>query len=161
MFYDDVAEKTRTKAMAAMLKQTAIRLDIHNTGNVTFDSIYQRHNIDTFMMGDRSLDPFGSRYLSKVYGSKSLDNVSSTGSAALDKEIQDMSRTVDLDRHTARATRSNAGNSPSTASSRSSAARPSTPSRRSSPTSARVSSPPRSRRPSAGPSDHQRPSAGC
>lgn len=103
MLAGDVMEKAQANATAAMLKPVGIHLTIRKADNTTFEKVLVKHEFDLFVMGDRSLDPYGSQSLARTYGLNGTGNYSGTGSAALDAQIAAVSEGTDLTEQVARA----------------------------------------------------------
>ncbi|MFI2204322.1 ABC transporter family substrate-binding protein [Streptomyces sp. NPDC020192] len=98
---DDPLGKATAGAFAAMLKRAGIRLVIHKADDADFSSILSERKFDLFVSGNRSMDPFGARYLCDFYCSDRASNITGSGTPALDKEIRATADIADLDRQIA------------------------------------------------------------
>ena len=85
---DDPLDKATANAFAAQLKQIGVKVTIKPTSENDFDSVVTGRKFDLFLVGNRSLDPFGAQYLDSFYGSQSNDNLTGVGTAALDAKIK-------------------------------------------------------------------------
>ncbi|WP_177235433.1 ABC transporter family substrate-binding protein [Streptomyces sp. MUSC 14] len=95
---DDPLGKATAGALAAMLKQAGIRLVIDKADEADFAGILSGRKFDLFLSGNRSMDPFGARYLCDFYCSDRDSNITGAGTPALDKEIRATGRIADRDR---------------------------------------------------------------
>ncbi|OIK04262.1 ABC transporter substrate-binding protein [Streptomyces monashensis] len=95
---DDPLGKATAGALAAMLKQAGIRLVIDKADEADFAGILSGRKFDLFVSGNRSMDPFGARYLCDFYCSDRDSNITGAGTPALDKEIRATGRIADRDR---------------------------------------------------------------
>ncbi|MET9148140.1 ABC transporter family substrate-binding protein [Streptomyces sp. NPDC004042] len=93
---DDALGKATAGAFAAMLKTVGVRLDIKKADESEFSSILSDRKFDLFLSGNRSMDPFGARYLCDFYCSDRDSNLTGAGSPALDKEIRSVAQVADL-----------------------------------------------------------------
>ncbi|GHE14062.1 ABC transporter family substrate-binding protein [Streptomyces alanosinicus] len=93
---DDPLDKATAGAFAAMLKSVGIRLDINKADEADFSKILSDRKFDLFLSGNRSMDPFGARYLCDFYCSDRDSNITGAGSPALDTEIRATSKIADL-----------------------------------------------------------------
>nr|WP_187279191.1 ABC transporter family substrate-binding protein [Streptomyces lavendulae] len=93
---DDPLDKATAGAFAAMLKPVGIRLDIRKADESDFSKILSDRTFDLFLSGNRSMDPFGARYLCDFYCSDRSSNLTGAGTPALDKEIRATTRIADL-----------------------------------------------------------------
>ncbi|MEU6819401.1 ABC transporter family substrate-binding protein [Streptomyces atriruber] len=100
---DDPLGKATAGGLAAMLKPVGVRLVIKKADDADFSSILSERKFDLFLSGNRSMDPFGSRYLCEIYCSDRESNLTAAGSPALDKEIRATADIADLDEQTAAA----------------------------------------------------------
>lgn len=85
---DDPLDKAIGNAFAAQLKQIGVKLTIKPTSENDFDSVVTGRKFDLFLVGNRSLDPFGAQYLISFYGSQSNDNLTGVGTPELDAKIK-------------------------------------------------------------------------
>jgi len=100
---EDPLSKATANALAAQLKPIGVKLDIKSVSDNDFDSITSGRKFDLFLAGDRSLDPFGARYLDGFYGSTNNDNLTGIGTPALDQEIKAAAEITDPDQQIAKA----------------------------------------------------------
>ena len=99
----DPLDKAVANAIAAQLKKIGVKIDIKPTSENDFDSVVSGRKFDLFLVGNRSLDPFGAQYLDNFYGSKSTENLTGVGNAALDAEIKAAANIADPTAQIARA----------------------------------------------------------
>jgi peptide/nickel transport system substrate-binding protein len=99
----DPLDKAVANAIAAQLKKIGVKIDIKPTSENDFDSVTSGRKFDMFLVGNRSLDPFGAQYLDTFYGSKNPANLTGVGNAALDAEIKAAANIADPDAQIARA----------------------------------------------------------
>ncbi|WKE68345.1 ABC transporter family substrate-binding protein [Streptomyces sp. WP-1] len=100
---DAPLDKATAGAFAAMLKPVGIRLDIQKADESDFSEILSERKFDLFLSGNRSMDPFGARYLCDFYCSDRDSNITGAGTPALDKEIRATTEIADLDKQAAAA----------------------------------------------------------
>ncbi|QLJ03633.1 ABC transporter family substrate-binding protein [Streptomyces sp. NEAU-sy36] len=100
---DDPLDKATAGALAAMLKPVGIRLDIRKADEADFSKILSDRKFDLFLSGNRSMDPFGARYLCDFYCSDRDSNITGAGSPALDREIRATGEIADLGKQAAAA----------------------------------------------------------
>ncbi|WP_436535713.1 ABC transporter family substrate-binding protein [Actinoplanes sp. HUAS TT8] len=100
---DDPLEKATANAFAAQLKTLGVQVDIKSVSENDFDSIVSGRKFDLFLAGNRSLDPFGARYLDSFYGSTSNENLTGSGTPELDQKIKDAAGIADPDTQIAKA----------------------------------------------------------
>ncbi|MEV5976679.1 ABC transporter family substrate-binding protein [Streptomyces sp. NPDC052114] len=100
---DDPLDKATAGAFAAMLKPVGIRLNIKKADEADFSSILSERKFDLFLSGNRSMDPYGARYLCEMYCSDRDSNLTGAGSPELDKEIRATADIADLDKQAAAA----------------------------------------------------------
>ncbi|MFF2523714.1 ABC transporter family substrate-binding protein [Streptomyces liangshanensis] len=93
---DDPLSKAKAGAFAAMLKPVGIHLVIKKADEADFSKILSDRRFDLFLSGNRSLDPFGARYLCDFYCSDRDSNLTGAGTPALDKEIRATTGIADL-----------------------------------------------------------------
>ncbi|MGI8667323.1 MAG: ABC transporter family substrate-binding protein [Jatrophihabitans sp.] len=99
----DPLDKAVANAIAAQLKKIGVKIDIKPTSENDFDSVVSGRKFDLFLVGNRSLDPFGAQYLDNFYGSKSTENLTGVGDATLDTEIKAAANIADPTAQIARA----------------------------------------------------------
>jgi peptide/nickel transport system substrate-binding protein len=85
---DDPLDKAQANAFAAQLKQIGVLLTVKPTSENDFDAVVTGRKFDIFLVGNRSLDPFGAQYLDGFYGSQSKDNLTGVGTPELDAKIK-------------------------------------------------------------------------
>ncbi|MEW2274690.1 ABC transporter family substrate-binding protein [Streptomyces griseofuscus] len=100
---DNPLDKATAGAFAAMLKSVGIRLDIRKADESDFSKILSDRKFDLFLSGNRSMDPFGARYLCDFYCSDRDSNITGAGTPALDKKIRATTKIADLDQQAAAA----------------------------------------------------------
>ncbi|MET8454074.1 ABC transporter family substrate-binding protein [Streptomyces sp. NPDC005209] len=100
---DDPLDKATAGAFAAMLKSVGIRLDIKKADEADFSKILSDRKFDLFLSGNRSMDPFGARYLCDFYCSDRVSNITGAGSPALDTQIRATTKIADLGKQAAAA----------------------------------------------------------
>ncbi|MEU3027851.1 ABC transporter family substrate-binding protein [Streptomyces incarnatus] len=100
---DAPLDKATAGAFAAMLKPVGIRLDIQKADESDFSKILSERKFDLFLSGNRSMDPFGARYLCDFYCSDRDSNITGAGTPALDKEIRATTEIADLGKQAAAA----------------------------------------------------------
>ncbi|MGW7411766.1 ABC transporter family substrate-binding protein, partial [Streptomyces sp. NPDC054863] len=93
---DDPLEKATAGALTAMLKPIGVQLTIKKADVADFSSILSERKFDIFLSGNRSMDPFGARYLCEIYCSDRDSNLTGAGSPELDKEIRATADIADL-----------------------------------------------------------------
>ncbi|MEW2164888.1 ABC transporter family substrate-binding protein [Streptomyces sp. NPDC007084] len=93
---DDPLDKATAGAFAAMLKPVGVRLVIKKADEADFSSILSERKFDLFLSGNRSMDPFGARYLCDFYCSDRDSNITGAGSPELDKKIRATTNIADL-----------------------------------------------------------------
>ncbi|WP_371656457.1 MULTISPECIES: ABC transporter family substrate-binding protein [unclassified Streptomyces] len=94
---DDPLAKATAGAFAAMLKPAGVHLVIKKADDADFSKILSERRFDLFVSGNRSMDPFGARYLCDFYCSDRDSNITGSGTPALDKEIRAATQIADLD----------------------------------------------------------------
>ncbi|MGW2225033.1 ABC transporter family substrate-binding protein [Streptomyces formicae] len=97
---DDALGKATAGALAAMLKPVGVRLVIKKGDDADFSNIINERKFDLFLSGNRSMDPFGVRYLCETYCSDRESNITGAGSPALDKKIRATTEIADLGQQT-------------------------------------------------------------
>ena len=100
---DDPLGKATASAVAAQLKPIGVKVDIKTVSENDFDSVVGGRKFDLFLAGNRSLDPFGARYLDAFYGSTSNENITGAGTPALDQKIKAAAEIADPDQQMAKA----------------------------------------------------------
>ncbi|MGQ4513407.1 ABC transporter substrate-binding protein [Streptomyces sp. DW26H14] len=95
---DNPLAKATAGAFAAMLKPVGIKLDIRKADEADFSKILSDRTFDLFVSGNRSMDPFGARYLCDFYCSDRDSNITGAGTPALDKQIRATTQIADLGR---------------------------------------------------------------
>ncbi|WEV29214.1 ABC transporter family substrate-binding protein [Streptomyces sp. 71268] len=102
---DGPLDKATAGALTAMLKPIGVRLTIEKADDADFANILNERKFDLILSGNRSMDPFGTRYLCDTYCSHRDSNLTGAGSPALDKEIRATANIADLDKQTAEVNR--------------------------------------------------------
>ncbi|TDQ00255.1 ABC transporter family substrate-binding protein [Labedaea rhizosphaerae] len=92
---DDPLDKATAGAVAKQLAPIGIKVTARPTSEQEFDSVVSGRKFDLFLAGNRSLDPFGARYLDGFYGSTSNENLTGVGTPELDQEIKDAANIAD------------------------------------------------------------------
>ncbi|MFF7362055.1 ABC transporter substrate-binding protein [Streptomyces sp. NPDC008125] len=98
---DDPLDKALAGAFTAMLKPVGISLVVKKADEADFAGILSDRKFDLFLSGNRSMDPFGARYLCDFYCSDRDSNLTGAGSPALDAEIRATTEIADLDEQVA------------------------------------------------------------
>lgn len=98
---DDPLGKATAGALAAMLKPVGIHLVIKKGDDADFSKVLSDRRFDLFLSGNRSMDPFGARYLCDFYCSDRDSNITGAGTPVLDKEIRATTEIADLDKQSA------------------------------------------------------------
>ncbi|MCF3961704.1 ABC transporter family substrate-binding protein [Streptomyces fuscigenes] len=98
---DEPLSKATAGAFAAMLKPIGVRLVIKKADEADFSKILSDRRFDLFLSGNRSMDPFGARYLCDFYCSDRASNITGAGTPALDEQIHATTRIADLDQQIA------------------------------------------------------------
>ncbi|WP_018552668.1 MULTISPECIES: ABC transporter family substrate-binding protein [unclassified Streptomyces] len=98
---DDPLDKAIAGAFVAMLKPVGVKLVIKKADEADFSKILSDRRFDIFLAGNRSMDPFGARYLCDFFCSDRDSNLTGAGSPALDKEIRATTEIADLDEQVA------------------------------------------------------------
>ncbi|GGP33689.1 ABC transporter family substrate-binding protein [Streptomyces melanogenes] len=94
---DDPLAKATAGAFAAMLKPAGVHVVIKKADDADFSKILSERRFDLFVSGNRSMDPFGARYLCDFYCSDRDSNITGSGTPELDKEIRAAADIADLD----------------------------------------------------------------
>ncbi|MFD0022929.1 ABC transporter family substrate-binding protein [Streptomyces sp. NPDC058382] len=98
---DDPLGKAIAGAFVAMLKPVGVHLVIKKGDDADFSKVLSDRSFDIFLSGNRSMDPFGTRYLCDFYCSDRDSNITGAGTKALDKEIRATTEIADLDEQAA------------------------------------------------------------
>ncbi|MGH8967689.1 MAG: ABC transporter substrate-binding protein, partial [Actinomycetes bacterium] len=98
---DDPLNKAVAGAFAEMLKPVGVHLVIKKVGTADFSKVISDRSFDLFLAGNRSMDPFGARYLCEFYCSDRDSNMTGAGTPELDKEIKATTEIADLDEQAA------------------------------------------------------------
>ncbi|MCX5401049.1 ABC transporter family substrate-binding protein [Streptomyces sp. NBC_00102] len=85
---DDPLDKALAGAFTAMLKPVGIDLVVKKADEADFSNILSERKFDLFLSGNRSMDPFGARYLCDFYCSDRDSNITGSGSTALNAKIR-------------------------------------------------------------------------
>ncbi|MCX5112090.1 ABC transporter family substrate-binding protein [Streptomyces sp. NBC_00378] len=100
---DDPLDKAIAGAFTAMLKPIGVEVVTRKADEADFSKILSERRFDLFLSGNRSMDPFGARYLCDFYCSDRDSNITGSGTPALDKEIRATAGIADLDEQIAAA----------------------------------------------------------
>ncbi|MFF2009046.1 ABC transporter family substrate-binding protein [Streptomyces sp. NPDC058195] len=103
MVGEDPLDKAVAGAFAAMLKPIGVELVIKKADEADFAKVISERRFDLFLSGNRSMDPFGARYLCDFYCSDRDSNITGAGNPDLDKKIRDVLDIADLDQQAAAA----------------------------------------------------------
>ncbi|MFB6814719.1 ABC transporter family substrate-binding protein [Streptomyces sp. NPDC056347] len=103
MVGEDPLDKAVAGAFAAMLKPVGVDLVIKKADEADFAKVISERRFDLFLSGNRSMDPFGARYLCDFYCSDRDSNITGAGTPELDKKIRDVLGIEDLGKQTAAA----------------------------------------------------------
>ncbi|MFE7612141.1 ABC transporter family substrate-binding protein [Streptomyces celluloflavus] len=93
---DDPLGKATAGAFAAMLKPAGIHLVVKKGDDADFAKTINERRFDLFLSGNRSMDPFGARYLCDFYCSDRDSNITGSGTPSLDEEIRAITGIADL-----------------------------------------------------------------
>jgi peptide/nickel transport system substrate-binding protein len=85
---DDPLGKATAGAFSAQLKLIGVKVDVRTASVNDFDSIISGRKFDLYLVGNRSRDPFGARYLDSFYGSTNHKNLTGIGTPELDQKIK-------------------------------------------------------------------------
>ena len=85
---DDPVGKATAGAVAAMLKNIGVTLDIRQVASTDFSSIISGRKFDMFGSGFGQTDPFGMAYICQIYCSDSQLNLSGTNDPAFDPQVK-------------------------------------------------------------------------
>jgi peptide/nickel transport system substrate-binding protein len=85
---DDPVGKAIAGAVAAMLKNIGVKLDIRQVPTAELSSIFSGRKFDMFYSGFGQTDPFGMAYICQVYCSDSQLNLSGTNDPAFDPQVK-------------------------------------------------------------------------
>ncbi|QYH19941.1 ABC transporter family substrate-binding protein [Corynebacterium aquatimens] len=100
---DNPMVQASASAIQAMLKQVGIDVQIEERPSSDFSKVTSERDFDLFMSGFASSDPFGVAYFGQIFSSDSELNKSGTGSAEMDKKIEELQKIEDADKQIARA----------------------------------------------------------
>ncbi|EST36984.1 hypothetical protein N566_15480 [Streptomycetaceae bacterium MP113-05] len=89
---DNPTTKARTTAIAQMMKNIGVKMNIQNRPSADFQKVFSERSFDIFGMGFISSDPYGTAYICQVYCSDSTLNVSRSVPKSLDEEINAVSK---------------------------------------------------------------------
>lgn len=92
---DDPTDIAMAKAINSMLKTVGIDVKLDQHPSSDFSKVFLEGKFDLFPLGFSSSDPYGFAYFCQVFCSDSSLNKSSTGTAALDKELKDLAKVGD------------------------------------------------------------------
>ncbi|MFK0174174.1 hypothetical protein ACIQU5_35960 [Streptomyces sp. NPDC090306] len=86
-----------------MLKSVGVRLNVNKADEADFSKILSDRKSDLFLSENRSMDPFGARYLCDFYCSDRDSDITGAGSPALDTETRATTKIADLGKQAAAA----------------------------------------------------------
>jgi peptide/nickel transport system substrate-binding protein len=85
---DDPAGRAVASALAAMLREIGVNLEVRQVPSSEFSRIITNREFDMFFSGFQAGDPFGVAYICQVWCSSSTLNKSGTNDPSLDAEVQ-------------------------------------------------------------------------
>lgn len=88
---DDPVGKAVAGAVAAMLKNIGVKLDIRQVPSTELSSIFIGRKFDMFYSGFGQNDPFGMAYICQIYCSDSQLNLSGTNDPGFDPQVKAVS----------------------------------------------------------------------
>ncbi|TRV74794.1 ABC transporter family substrate-binding protein [Streptomyces sp. 130] len=94
---DRSTTKARATAMAQMLKNIGVKLNIEAHPSADFNKVFTKRAFDIFGMGFISSDPNGMLYICQMYCSDSTLNVSRSVPASMDEETKAVTNLPTLD----------------------------------------------------------------
>ena len=94
---DDPTSKAEAGATQKMLRDIGVDLRIEERPASDFSKITSERDFDVFPMGFSMSDPYGVAYFGQIYRSNSELNKSGTGTAELDKKIDELQQIGDKD----------------------------------------------------------------
>ncbi|MEV8452251.1 ABC transporter family substrate-binding protein [Streptomyces sp. NPDC052095] len=100
---EEPLDKAIAGAFAAMLKPVGVELVVKKADEADFAKVISERRFDLFLSGNRSMDPYGARYLCDFYCSDRDSNITGSGTPELDKKIRDVLGIADLDKQAAAA----------------------------------------------------------
>ncbi|MGW2846948.1 ABC transporter family substrate-binding protein [Streptomyces sp. NPDC001274] len=100
---EDPLDKAIAGAFTAMLKQVGVELVVKKADAADFAKVISERRFDLFLSGNRSMDPYGARYLCDFYCSDRDSNITGSGTPELDRKIRDVLGIADLDKQAAAA----------------------------------------------------------
>ncbi|MFR9676933.1 ABC transporter family substrate-binding protein [Streptomyces sp. TR02-1] len=89
---DNPTTKARVTAIAQMMKNIGVKLNIQNRPSADFQKVFSERSFDIFGMGFISSDPYGTAYICQMYCSDSTLNVSRSVPESMDKEVKAVSK---------------------------------------------------------------------
>lgn len=89
---DNPVTKARVTAMAQMMKNIGVKLNIKNRPSADFAKVLSERSFDVFGMGFISSDPNGVAFICQMYCSDSTLNVSRSVPKSMDKETKAVSK---------------------------------------------------------------------
>ncbi|HEX8509353.1 MAG TPA: ABC transporter family substrate-binding protein, partial [Propionibacteriaceae bacterium] len=92
---DDPTDIAMAKAINSMLKTVGVDVKLNEHPSSDFSKVFTEGKFDLFALGFSSSDPYGFAYFCQVFCSDSSLNKSSTGTAALDKELKALTKVAD------------------------------------------------------------------
>ncbi|MGW1429536.1 ABC transporter family substrate-binding protein [Streptomyces sp. NPDC002431] len=100
---EDPLDKAIAGAFTAMLKQVGVELVVKKADAADFAKVISERRFDLFLSGNRSMNPYGARYLCDFYCSDRDSNITGSGTPELDRKIRDVLGIADLDKQAAAA----------------------------------------------------------
>ncbi|MGW3087589.1 ABC transporter family substrate-binding protein [Streptomyces sp. NPDC001108] len=100
---EDPLDKAIAGAFTAMLKPVGVELVVKKADAADFAKVISERRFDLFLSGNRSMDPYGARYLCDFYCSDRDSNITGSGTPELDRKIRDVLGIADLDKQAAAA----------------------------------------------------------
>lgn len=100
---DSEMVKSTAAALQKMLRDVGVDMQVEERPSSDFSKIMSEKDFDIIASGFRSTDPFGPAYFNQTYASDSELNKSGTGSAELDKKIEELQKLPTAEEQTKRA----------------------------------------------------------
>ncbi|MFE7426470.1 ABC transporter family substrate-binding protein [Streptomyces sp. NPDC057545] len=94
---DRSTTKARATALAQMMKDIGVKLDIEAHPSADFNKVFTKRAFDVFAMGFISSDPNGMLYICQMYCSDSTLNVSRSVPKSMDKDVKAVTNLPTLD----------------------------------------------------------------
>ncbi|SFR00104.1 peptide/nickel transport system substrate-binding protein [Lentzea waywayandensis] len=103
IFGDDPLQKAMLGALTKQLEPIGVKVEARPSSEADYETVIRGRQFDIFFLGNRSLDPFGARYLDSFYGSTNKQNISGVGTPELDSKIEAAVEIAELDAQVAMA----------------------------------------------------------